>query len=429
MYQEIIDKKAKLAVIGLGYVGLPIALEFAKKVSVIGFDIKEDRVELMKNKVDPSRELDSSEFDNCDIKFTADIKDLQEAKFYIVAVPTPINEHKQPDLHPVLSASKTVGKVLKKGDYVVYESTVYPGCTEEDCIPVLEKESGLTFVNDFKVGFSPERINPGDKEHTLTSIVKVSSGCDEESAEEIAKTYELVIKAGVHRASSIKVAEASKIIENTQRDLNIAFMNELSIIFNRMDINTFEVLEAAGTKWNFLNFFPGLVGGHCIGVDPYYLAYKSKELGYHAQMIESGRFINDSMGGYVAKQLVKKIIAQDKNIKNSRVLIMGFTFKEDVSDIRNSKVIDVYNELISYGVNVDVVDPYADNEEVKDEYGFELLNNPRIKYDAIILAVGHKEYKLLNEDDFIKLTSDNAIFVDIKGIFKNKISKLNYWSL
>jgi UDP-N-acetyl-D-glucosamine/UDP-N-acetyl-D-galactosamine dehydrogenase len=276
MYQEIIDKKAKLAVIGLGYVGLPIALEFAKKVSVIGFDIKEDRVELMKNKVDPSRELDSSEFDNCDIKFTADIKDLQEAKFYIVAVPTPINEHKQPDLHPVLSASKTVGKVLKKGDYVVYESTVYPGCTEEDCIPVLEKESGLTFVNDFKVGFSPERINPGDKEHTLTSIVKVSSGCDEESAEEIAKTYELVIKAGVHRASSIKVAEASKIIENTQRDLNIAFMNELSIIFNRMDINTFEVLEAAGTKWNFLNFFPGLVGGHCIGVDPYYLAYKSK---------------------------------------------------------------------------------------------------------------------------------------------------------
>jgi len=429
MYQDILNKKERIAVIGLGYVGLPIALEFAKKISVIGFDIKEERVEMMKKKIDPSRELDSSEFDNCDIEFTANIDDLKKAKFFIVAVPTPIDEHKQPDLKPVISASETVGKVLKKGDYVVYESTVYPGCTEEDCVPVLEKLSGLKYINDFKVGFSPERINPGDKEHTLTSIVKVTSGCDAESAEEIAKTYELVIKAGVHRASSIKVAEASKIIENTQRDLNIAFMNELSIIFNRMGINTFEVLEAAGTKWNFLKFFPGLVGGHCIGVDPYYLAYKSKELGYHAQMIEAGRFINDSMGGYVAKQLVKKIIAQDKNIKNSRVLIMGFTFKEDVSDIRNSKVIDVYHELKSYGVNVDVVDPYADCKEVEEEYEFKLASEPKGKYDAIIMAVSHKDYKKLDEKYFLNLVCENAIFIDIKGVYRNSISKLKYWSL
>lgn len=423
------DKKGKIAVIGLGYVGLPIALEFAKKVSVIGFDIKEDRVELMKRGIDPSRELASSEFENCDILFTANSEDLNEATFYIIAVPTPIDEHKQPDLKPVIAASETVGKVLKKGDYVVYESTVYPGCTEEDCVPVLENYSGLNYISDFKVGFSPERINPGDKKHTLTNVIKVSSGCDDESAEEIARIYELIITAGVHRASSIKVAEASKIIENTQRDLNIAFMNELSIIFNRMGINTFEVLEAAGTKWNFLNFFPGLVGGHCIGVDPYYLAYKSKELGYHAQMIESGRFINDSMGGYVAKQLVKKIIAQDKNIKNSNVLIMGFTFKEDVSDIRNSKVIDVYHELRSYGVNVDVVDPYADNEEVKKEYGFELIKSKRNDYDAVVLAVSHSDYLNMDEDYFINLCSEKAILVDIKGVYRNKINKLHYLSL
>ena len=374
MYNKLVNNEAKLAVIGLGYVGLPIALEFAKKMPVIAFDIKEDRVEMMKNKVDPSRELTSEAFDNCDIKFTANIEDLKEASFYVVAVPTPIDDHNLPDMRPVLKASETVGKVMSEGDYVVYESTVYPGATEEDCVPVLEKESGLKYIDQFKVGFSPERINPGDKVNTLTTIVKVSSGCDEESAENIAKVYELVIEAGVHRASSIKVAEASKIIENTQRDINIAFMNELSIIFNRMNINTFEVLEAAGTKWNFLKFFPGLVGGHCIGVDPYYLLHKSKELGYHAQMINSGRFINDSMGGYVAKQIVKKLVKEGKHIQRSKVLIMGVTFKEDVSDIRNSKVIDVYRELLSYGVGIEVVDPYADAKEVKEEYNFELKN-------------------------------------------------------
>lgn len=429
MYNKLINKEAKLAVIGLGYVGLPIALEFAKKIPVIGFDIKADRVELMKNNIDPSRELKSEAFEDCDIKFTANVEDLREANFYIIAVPTPIDEHNLPDLMPVLKASETVGNVLKEGDYVVYESTVYPGATEEDCVPVLENKSGLKYIEQFKVGFSPERINPGDKINTLTTIVKVSSGCDEESAENIAKVYELVIKAGVHRASSIKVAEASKIIENTQRDINIAFMNELSIIFNRMDINTFEVLEAAGTKWNFLKFFPGLVGGHCIGVDPYYLTHKAKQLGYHAQMINSGRFINDSMGGYVAKQIVKRLVKAGKHIQNSKVLIMGVTFKEDVSDIRNSKVVDVYRELLSYGVRVDVVDPYADAEEVKEEYKFDLAEKTATDYDVVVAAVSHDKYLDLNEDYFKSITCENALFVDIKGSYRNKINELNYWSL
>ena len=429
MYNKLFNKEAKLAVIGLGYVGLPIALEFAKKIPVIGFDIKQDRVDMMKNKIDPSRELDSEAFDNCDIKFTSDIDDLREASCYIVAVPTPIDEHNLPDLTPVLKASETVGKVLKEGDYVVYESTVYPGATEEDCIPVLEKESGLKYIEQFKVGFSPERINPGDKVNTLTTIVKVTSGCDEESAEDIAKIYELVIKAGVHRASSIKVAEASKIIENTQRDLNIAFMNELSIIFNRMCINTYEVLEAAGTKWNFLKFFPGLVGGHCIGVDPYYLLHKAKQLGYHPQIINAGRFINDSMGGYIGKQIVKKLVKAEKYIQESRVLIMGVTFKEDVSDIRNSKVVDLYRELLSYGVEVDVIDPYADPKEVKEEYQFDLKDKASGKYDVIIAAVSHDKFKNMEESDFMVLANDKAIFVDIKGIYREKIKNLTYWSL
>jgi len=429
MYNKLVKKEAKLAVIGLGYVGLPIALEFAKKIAVIGFDIKPERVEMMKKHIDPSRELPTDAFNGCDVKFTANIEDLREAKFYIVAVPTPIDDHNLPDLTPVIKATETVGKVLKKGDYVVYESTVYPGCTEEDCIPVLEKISGLKFIDDFKVGFSPERINPGDKLHTLTTIVKVTSGCDPVSAEDIAKTYELVIKAGVHRASSIKVAEASKIIENTQRDINIAFMNELSIIFNRMEINTFEVLEAAGTKWNFLKFFPGLVGGHCIGVDPYYLLHKAKELGYHAQMINSGRFINDSMGGYIAKQIVKKLVKAGKHIQNSKVLIMGITFKEDVSDIRNSKVVDMYRELLSYGVSVDVIDPYADSHEVKEEYQFDMAKKAGSDYDVIIAAVSHKEYFNFDESYFKSITNENALFVDIKGIYRNKIKSINYWSL
>ncbi|PLW98833.1 MAG: nucleotide sugar dehydrogenase, partial [Marinilabiliales bacterium] len=347
----------------------------------------------------------------------------------IVAVPTPIDDHNLPDLTPVLAASRTVGKVLKKGDYVVYESTVYPGCTEEDCIPILEEESGLKFVDDFKVGYSPERINPGDKEHTLTSIVKVVSGCDTESAEVITNVYGSIITAGVHCASTIKVAEAAKIIENTQRDVNIALMNELSIIFNKMGINTFDVLEAAGTKWNFLRFFPGLVGGHCIGVDPYYLTFKAKEYGYHAQIINSGRYVNDSMGGYVAKQTVKKIVAANKNIRNAKVLVMGVTFKENVSDIRNSKVVDVVNELKSYMVNVEVVDPYASNEEVKEEYDFEIVPEIGKGYDAVIVAVNHHQYVDLKEDYFESISSEDGILVDIKGIYKDKIQNLTYWSL
>ncbi|MCD6597198.1 MAG: nucleotide sugar dehydrogenase [Bacteroidales bacterium] len=429
MYQEIKDKKKSISLIGLGYVGLPIALEFAKKVPVIGFDIKPERVELMKKKIDPSNELPPEAFDNTDILLTANPEDLKEASFHIVAVPTPIDDHNLPDLTPLLAATKTVGKVLKKGDYVVYESTVYPGCTEEECIPLLEEVSGLKFQEDFKVGFSPERINPGDHEHTLTKIVKVVSGSDDESLEEIAKTYELIITAGIHRASSIKVAEAAKIIENTQRDINIGFMNELSIIFSRMGINTYEVLEAAGTKWNFLKFFPGLVGGHCIGVDPYYLTYKARELGYHAQMINSGRFINDSMGGYVAKQVVKKLIASDINMKDPQVLVMGTTFKENVSDIRNSKVVDIVNELQSFGLKVDVIDPHADSKEVKNEYGFELREKNGRNYHAVVVAVNHNEYLGLDEAYFKSILNDKGVLVDIKGIYRGKIKNLNYWSL
>jgi len=430
MFKELVSKNEKMAVIGLGYVGLPIALEFAKKISVVGFDIKPDRVELMKRGVDPSHELESTSFQNCDITFTSDINDLRKASFYVVAVPTPIDEHNLPDLKPFLAATRTVGQVLKKGDYVVYESTVYPGCTEEDCVPILEELSGLKFIQDFKVGFSPERINPGDKNHTLTTIKKITSGCDPESAEEIAKTYELIIKAGIHRASSIKVAEAAKIIENTQRDINIAFMNELSIIFSRMGINTYEVLEAAGTKWNFLNFSPGLVGGHCIGVDPYYLVYKAKELGYHPQIISAGRYINDTMGGYVAKQTVKKIIAAGTNPMDARVLVMGVTFKENVSDIRNSKVVDIYRELRSFGVNyIDIIDPYADAHDVKHEYGFDMATAPSGRYDAIILAVGHSQYAGLKEEWFKRLAAEKCVFVDVKGIFRSKINNITYWSL
>lgn len=418
-----------MAVIGLGYVGLPIALEFAKKISVIGFDIKADRVEMMKNKVDPSKELSSQDFEGCDIQFTSDLEDLRDASFFVVAVPTPIDEHKNPDLRPVLSATTTVGKVLKEGDYVVYESTVYPGCTEEDCIPLLSEVSGLKYMEQFKVGFSPERINPGDREHTLTRITKVTSGCDAESAEEIALTYELVITAGVHRASSIKVAEAAKIIENTQRDINIAFMNELSMIFNKMGINTYEVLEAAGTKWNFLNFFPGLVGGHCIGVDPYYLTYKSAMFGHHAQIINAGRGINDGMAAYVARQVTLKLSGRFPNLKECKVLVMGATFKENVSDIRNSKVADVISELKEFGVQVDVVDPYASPEEIRKEYSFELSPSIRGPYHGIVVAVNHREYMELDEEFFRSITLEGAVFADLKGVFPDGINGLNYWSL
>ncbi|MBI2281252.1 MAG: nucleotide sugar dehydrogenase [Bacteroidetes bacterium] len=429
MYNKLKNKETKIAVIGLGYVGLPIALEFAKTMKVVGFDINQKRVDMMRNNIDPSEELDATAFENCDILFTADLEDLKDVTFYIVAVPTPIDGHNLPDLTPLIGASKTVAKVLKKGDYVVFESTVYPGCTEEDCIPILEKKSGLKFKTDFKVGYSPERINPGDTTHTLTNVIKVVSGCCDESLEEIAKVYEEVVKVGVHRAASIKVAEAAKIIENTQRDLNIALVNELSIIFNKMGINTYDVLEAAGTKWNFLKFFPGLVGGHCIGVDPYYLTYKAKELGYHAQIINAGRFVNDSMGGYVAKQTVKKIIAAGKNISEAKVLVMGATFKEDVSDIRNSKVADVVKEFTSFGVHVEVIDPHASSEHLKHEYGFGLVDKVANDYDAVFIAVNHVEYSNLNEDYFKSITSENPVIVDIKGIYRGKINEMTYWSL
>lgn len=430
IYQKLIDKKAQLAVIGLGYVGLPIALEFARKIKVVGFDINQQRVDLMRNNIDPSKELESSAFEGCDIHFTADLEDLRDVTFFIVAVPTPIDSANVPDLKPLLGASSTVGKVLKKGDYVVFESTVYPGCTEEDCVPVLEKESGLKFKQDFFLGYSPERINPGDKNHTLRNIMKVVSGCCDESLDNIAKTYELVVDAGVHRAATIKVAEAAKIIENTQRDVNIALINELSIIFNKLGINTFDVLEAAGTKWNFLKFQPGLVGGHCIGVDPYYLTHKAAKAGYNSKVITSGRFVNDSMGGYVAKQTVKKMIAQGKHIQDTRVLVMGATFKEDVADIRNTKVIDVIKELQSYQVTVDVIDPHASSEEMIHEYGIGLHVQPEGKYDAVIVAVNHKEYVDLDESTFKDLlTEGKGVFVDIKGIYRNKINELEYWSL
>jgi UDP-N-acetyl-D-galactosamine dehydrogenase len=430
IYDRLIKKEAKLAVIGLGYVGLPIALEFARKIKVVGFDINQSRVDMMKNNIDPSNELEAKDFEGCDIQFSADINDLKDVNFFVIAVPTPIDEANLPDLKPLLGASRTVGQVLKKGDYVVYESTVYPGCTEEDCIPVLEEISGLKFKEDFKVGYSPERINPGDKQHTLQNVMKVASGCCDESLEQIAKTYELVVAAGVHRAPTIKVAEAAKIIENTQRDVNIALINELSIIFNKLKINTFDVLEAAGTKWNFLPFRPGLVGGHCIGVDPYYLTHKAQQAGYHSKVITSGRYVNDSMGFYIAKQTVKKIIAQGKIIQDSKVLIMGATFKEDVSDIRNSKVIDIVNELKSYQVHVDIIDPHADSDEMNHEYGVPLISSVSNEYDAIIVAVNHKEYIGLNENYFKGLMKENkGIFVDVKGIYKDQIHDLEYWSL
>jgi UDP-N-acetyl-D-galactosamine dehydrogenase len=429
IYKDLIAKKSKLSLIGLGYVGLPIALAFARKISVIGFDINARRIGLMKKKIDPSEELDKKEFENTDVLFTSSLDDLKEADFHIVAVPTPIDKNNMPDLTPLIAATRTVGKVLKKGDYVVYESTVYPGATEEHCIPILEELSNLKCGIDFKVGYSPERINPGDKQHTIHTITKVVSGCDRESLEEIAKVYQVVVEAGVYKASSIKVAEAAKIIENTQRDVNIALMNELSMIFNRMNINTYEVLEAAGTKWNFLRFYPGLVGGHCIGVDPYYLTYKANELGHTAMIINSGRTVNDNMGEYIATELVKKIIKANKNVLRSKVLILGATFKEDVSDIRNSKVADVVRGLNAYGVKTDVIDPHASSEEVFKEYGFKLIATPVSKYDAIIVAVAHQPYRQLDEDYFKSLLNQRGIIYDLKGIFHGKINSTTYMSL
>lgn len=429
MYKELLDKQARIALIGLGYVGLPLAMEFARTLSVIGFDIDEKRLAKLRRGLDPCNELDATTFSDRTIVFTSSLDTLREASFFIVAVPTPIDRHNQPDLSPLLGATRTVGQVLKPGDYVVYESTVYPGCTEEDCIPLLEECSGLRAGVDFKVGYSPERINPGDKVHTLINTIKIVSALDEESLDTISSVYSLVVQAGLHRAPCIKVAEAAKIIENTQRDVNIALMNELSIIFDRVGINTFDVLKAAGTKWNFLPFAPGLVGGHCIGVDPYYLVHKAKELKYHPKMINSGRFVNDSMGGYIAKKMVKRMISQGKNILGAHVLVMGITFKENVSDIRNSKVMDIINELKDFGVEVDVTDPYASPQEVHHEYGISLSQELRTDYDAVIVAVAHKPYRELDENYFLSLTSPHAVLGDIKGVYRGDIHRMAYWSL
>ena len=429
LIQDYSSKKKKIAVIGLGYVGLPIALELARKFSVIGFDINEKRITQMQQGIDPSNELTPEAFKGCDVIFTDDPEDLKQANFYIVAVPTPVDAHRLPNLKPLMGASNTVGKVIKKGDYVVFESTVYPGCTEEDCVPVIEKVSDLKSVTDFKVGYSPERINPGDTKHTLTKITKIVAGCDAEALELIAAIYGSIVEPGVYKASSIKVAEAAKVIENTQRDLNIALMNELSQVFSRMNINTFDVIEAASTKWNFIKFQPGLVGGHCIGVDPYYLTYKSRKLGYQPKIILSGRGINDGMPSYIAKKVIQFWLNKGKNPVECRVLIMGATFKENVTDIRNSKIFDLRKELLEYSVQVDIIDPLASSEEVWEEYGVHLADNAGNRYDAIIEAVPHDAYKVLDENYFINLANENCLLADLKNLYQGKIRQLNYWTL
>ncbi|MFN0274665.1 MAG: nucleotide sugar dehydrogenase [Chitinophagales bacterium] len=429
MSTQLKNTITKISVIGLGYVGLPIALEFGRKFSVIGFDIDEKRIELLKQGVDPGDEVKKDAFANTHVSFTTRKEELKNCSFHIVAVPTPVDEHRVPDLSPLIAATKTVGEILKKGDYVVYESTVYPGCTEEICLPILEELSGLKLNIDFKLGYSPERINPGDVQHTLMNVIKIVSGSDHEALETIAAVYSEIVQPGVYKASSLKVAEAAKILENTQRDLNIALMNELSIILDRMNVSTHEVIEAAGTKWNFHKYQPGLVGGHCIGVDPYYLTYKSAELGYEPQVILSGRKVNDNMAFYVARRCLQKLIEAGKNLKDSKILVMGITFKENVTDIRNSKVADLVNELKSFGLHVDVSDTHVTNEEVKHEYNFSLIGEIQEKYDAIIVAVPHREYMQLDESYFLKYATENCLLIDIKGIYRNKIKTLNYWTL
>jgi UDP-N-acetyl-D-galactosamine dehydrogenase len=429
MYQQLLKKEKKIAVIGLGYVGLPIALEFAKHFQVIGFDISQERVAMMQQGLDPSHELESSSFEGKDILFTANQADLRQAHFFIVTVPTPVDDYKVPDLKPLIRASRAIGKALKKGDYVIYESTVYPGCTEEDCLPILEKESGLKLGEDFKIGYSPERINPGDKDRTIDKILKIVSGSDAEALKEIAQVYGQIISAGIYKAPTIKVAEAAKVIENTQRDLNISLMNELAIIFDRMGIDTKDVIEAAGTKWNFIKFYPGLVGGHCIGVDPYYLLYKAKKLGYDPQVIHSGRRINDGMPAFIAKRLIQMLIHKSKSPQNAKVLVMGITFKENVSDIRNSKIADLIKELMSFSVNVHIVDPNASPSEVVHEYGLTLMDEPSNDYDAVIVSVGHNEYRLLTIDYFKQIMKEAPILIDLKGMYQNTDEKITYWRL
>ena len=423
LYEKIVRREEKISLIGLGYVGMPIAVSFSKKADVIGFDLNKNKIELYKKGIDPTKEVGDDAIKACSVDFTADPERLKEARFHIVAVPTPVNVDHTPDLTHVEGASRILGKYLTKGSIVVYESTVYPGVTEEICVPILEAESGLKCGVDFKIGYSPERINPGDKVHRLETIVKIVSGMDEETLEEVAKVYELVVEVGVHRAESIKVAEAAKVIENSQRDINIAFMNELSIIFNKMDIDTKAVLEAAGTKWNFLKFFPGLVGGHCIGVDPYYLTYKAEQLGYHSQIILSGRRINDDMGKYVAENLIKKLIAADVPVKGAKVAILGFTFKENCPDTRNTRIIDIVNELKEYGITPVIADPQADKTEAKHEYGIDFAEMDTIKeMDAVVLAVAHEQFKSLSANDIEKLYSKNhsKVLLDLKGLLNRK---------
>ena len=436
LYEKIKNREEKLALVGLGYVGMPIAVEFSKHVNVIGFDINKVKVEAYKRGEDPTQEVGNAAIAACSVDWTSDEKRLREAKFIIVAVPTPINDDTTPDLSPVIGSSTIVGRNLTKGAIVVYESTVYPGVTEETCVPILEKESSLKCGVDFKVGYSPERINPGDKLHRLTNIKKIVSGMDAESLEEIASVYQIVVEAGVHKASSIKVAEAAKVIENSQRDINIAFMNELSIIFNKMGIDTLEVLEAAGTKWNFLPFRPGLVGGHCIGIDPYYLTYRAEQFGYHSQIILAGRRINDDMGKYIAEQTVKQLIAADKPIRSARIGVLGMTFKEDCPDARNSKVNDIIVELKEYGISPLICDPVADKEDVKRFYGIDLVDFSELKdLDCLIIAVAHKAFKDLSRDELLcmlKKDGSKGVVVDVKGIRTRKEFEeagCKYWRL
>lgn len=433
---KIVNREEKLSLVGLGYVGLPIAVAFSKKVDVIGFDINDKKIQTYIGGKDPTKEVGDEAIQKCNVDFTSDETRLREARFHIVAVPTPVRPDKVPDLSPVIGASKVLGRNLTKGSVVVYESTVYPGVTEDICVPILENESGLKCGVDFKIGYSPERINPGDKNHRLENIVKIVSGMDDETLETVADVYSLVIEAGVYRAESIKVAEAAKVIENSQRDINIAFVNELSMIFSRMGIDTKAVLRAAGTKWNFLSFEPGLVGGHCIGVDPYYLTYKAEQIGYHSRIILAGRRINDGMGAYVAQELVKKMIHADVKVKDAAVLVLGLTFKGNCPDTRNTKVIDILNELGSYEIHTSVYDPVADKAEAKREYGIDLVSKDELKdFDAVLVAVDHDDFKEYSVEDIKAMYSDkneNKILFDVKGIYdKDEFEKagFNYWRL
>lgn len=423
LYQSIIEKKEKISLVGLGYVGMPIAVAFAKKVDVIGFDLNSQKIQKYKSGIDPTNEVGNEAVASSTVYFTDNESDLKKAKFHIVAVPTPVNLDKTPDLSPVISASEIVGRNLTKGSIVVYESTVYPGATEDVCIPILEKESGMKCGIDFKVGYSPERINPGDKVHRLENIKKIVSGMDKESLEEIANVYSIVIEAGVHKASSIKVAEAAKVVENSQRDINIAFMNELAIVFDKMEIDTNEVVEAMNTKWNALGFRPGLVGGHCIGVDPYYFVYKAENLGYHSQIVAAGRKVNDSMGEFVADAIIKKLILTNKKVKQAKVAILGLTFKENCPDTRNSKVEDIIIRLQEYGISPIVVDPWASKEDAKNEYNIDLVEFNDLKdLDCVVFAVAHNEFKMLNFDEIDKLfkpmPNEEKILIDVKNLFK-----------